>query len=604
MQDEPIRVEVLNREEIEEKLLMRPGNIAMLVSETGGVRVQVTSPSLGAANIRVQGMSGRYTQLLADGLPLYGGQTASLGLLQIPPTDLGQVEVIKGAASALYGPAALGGVINLVSRRPGDEMERELLVNVTSRDGQDITGYLADEIGAGWSYSLMGGLHHQNEADLGHDAWIDMPGYERWATRPRLFWENEHGAAVYTTFGATHEQREGGTLQGRTLPDGQTFPERQDTERYDAGVVAELPNDEWGTLHVRASGMSQAHDHRFGAIVEEDRHETAFIEAAWSEKLERAAVLAGVAYQVDRYHSTTFPAFDYQHRSPALFAQIEYDLRNDLTLAASGRVDHHSEYDTQFSPRFSALYRPGDWTLRASLGRGFYAPTPFIEDVEALGLSRLQPLSGLDEETATTASLDVGHRLGNWESNLTLFASDMEDAVRLAPAMSDAGAEQRVRVINVEGATRVRGAELLLRYRKNDFTVTGSYVLTDATEPELTGERAEVPLTPRHTAGFVAMWESHGKGRVGFEAYYTGTQRLDDNPYRSRSPSYVELGLLGEIVLGNVRWFLNAENLLHVRQTRHDPLLRPQRAPDGRYTVDVWAPTDGFIVNGGFRLQF
>ena len=61
VQDEPIRVEIITREEIEEKALMRPGNVAMLVSETGGVRVQVTSPALGAANIRVQGMDGRYT---------------------------------------------------------------------------------------------------------------------------------------------------------------------------------------------------------------------------------------------------------------------------------------------------------------------------------------------------------------------------------------------------------------------------------------------------------------------------------------------------------------------------------------------------------------
>ncbi|HZF97030.1 MAG TPA: TonB-dependent receptor plug domain-containing protein, partial [Pseudoxanthomonas sp.] len=75
--EEPIRVEVIRQEEIEEKLLMTPGNIAMLVAETGGVRVQVTSPALGAANIRMQGMRGRYTQLLADGLPLYGGQASS-----------------------------------------------------------------------------------------------------------------------------------------------------------------------------------------------------------------------------------------------------------------------------------------------------------------------------------------------------------------------------------------------------------------------------------------------------------------------------------------------------------------------------------------------
>src|SRR3954470_21425402 len=136
VQDEALRVEVLGREEIEEKLLMTPGDIAMLLSETTGLRVQVTSPGLGAASLRIQGLRGRYTQLLSDGLPLYGGQSGSIGLLQIPPMDLEQVEVIKGVASALYGSSALGGVINLVSRRP-QEAEREVLLNRTSRGGTD-----------------------------------------------------------------------------------------------------------------------------------------------------------------------------------------------------------------------------------------------------------------------------------------------------------------------------------------------------------------------------------------------------------------------------------------------------------------------------------
>src|SRR5205085_2859949 len=113
IEDQPLRVEVLDQEEVEEKTLMTPGDIAMLLNETSGLRVQVTAPSLGAANIRVQGLRGRYTQLLADGLPLYG-QTGAIGLLQIPPLDLGRVEIIKGVASALYGSSALGGVINLV----------------------------------------------------------------------------------------------------------------------------------------------------------------------------------------------------------------------------------------------------------------------------------------------------------------------------------------------------------------------------------------------------------------------------------------------------------------------------------------------------------
>jgi iron complex outermembrane receptor protein len=600
VQDEPIRVEVITREEIEEKLLMRPGNIAMLVNETGGVRVQVTSPALGAANIRVQGMEGRYTQLLADGLPLYGGQASSLGVLQIPPTDLGQVEVIKGAASALYGPSALGGVINLVSRRPGEKFEGEVLANATTRGGLDLTAYLASPIGGGWSASVTGGAHRQSIHDLDEDGWADIPFYERFTARPRLFWEGADGAAAFITIGAMSEDREGGTLPGRTTPDGRPFPQAQSTDRLDGGLVGEVPVEGLGTLHLRASGVKQDHRHLFGDVVEEDRHGTLFAEASLAGRSNATSWVAGIAYQTDSFRSKPFPLFDYAYHVPAAFAQVEHDLRPDLTLAASARLDVHSGYGTQLSPRLSALYRPGSWTVRASLGRGFYAPTPFVEEIEAAGLSRLEPLSGLTAETAETASLDIGYARGPLEASVTLFASSIDNATRLETIAAD-----RVRLVNVDGQTRIRGSELLLRYRWNAFSITGSYVYVDATEPAEVGSgRRPVPLTPRHTAGAVAMWEEHGKGRVGVEAYYTGRQSLEDNPYRSESRPYLHLGVLGEIVLGKVSLFANAENILGVRQTRYDPLLLPRRAASGQWTVDVWSPTEGFILNAGARLRF
>lgn len=606
VQDEPIRVEVIGREEIEEKLLMTPGNIAMLVNETAGVRVQVTSPALGAANIRVHGMRGRYTQLLADGLPLYGGQASSIGLLQIPPTDLGQVEIIKGAASALYGPSALGGVINLVSRRPDDEFGSEFLLNVTSRAAQDLTAYASSPIAAAWSYSIVGGFHRQSRRDLDGDGWVDMPGYERWTVRPRFFWDGPDGATAFFTVGAMTEQREGGTLPGRTAPDGQTFLQTQDTTRFDTGGVASVPLDGLGTVHIRASGMLQDHSHRFGETVEDDRHDTFFAEAAFAAESERTSWLAGLALQTDAFRSNTFPDFDYTYRVPGLFMQVEHDMRDDLTLAGSARWDVHSEYGSHFSPRLSMLYRPGSWTVRASLGRGFYAPTPFVEEIEAAGLSRLEPLNGLRAETAETASLDVGYLFGSVEATATLFASSIENAVRLEALTGGiTGSSDSVRLANADGRTRTRGTELLLRYRWREFMITGSYVYIDAIEPDPSrANRSAVPLTPRHTAGIVAMWEKHDRGRLGLEIYYTGRQRLEDNPYRPEGRSYFELGLLGELVLGKVSLFLNAENLLNIRQTRYDPLLLPHRAADGRWTVDAWAPTDGFVVNGGVRLRF
>jgi outer membrane receptor for ferrienterochelin and colicins len=598
VQDEPIRVEVIGAEEIEEKSLMMPGNIAMLVAETGGVRVQMTAPALGAANVRMQGMRGRYTQLLADGLPLYGGQ--AIGLLQIPPTDLGQVEVIKGAASALYGPSALGGVINLVSRRPDYEAQGELLLNTTTRNGQDVTAYAASPLSESFGGSLVGGFHRQTRQDLDDDGWIDMPGYERWTVRPRLFWEGEGGANAYVTVGAMNEERVGGTLPGRVVPDGQPFPNTQDSARYDFGTVVELPVAELGTAQLRASAMKQDHEHVFGAVTEDDAHDTAFAEASFASQPGNTSWLAGIAVQRDGYDSETFPAFNYTFTTPGVFAQVEQQFGDELTLAGSARWDDHSEYGDHFSPRLSLLYRPGPLRIRASLGSGFYAPTPFVEEIEAAGLSRLEVPTGLDAETAETASFDIGYTAGTAEISATLFGSNIDDAVQLQTVDADT-----VRLINANGVTRTRGAELLARYRWDSFTVTGSYVYVDASEPDPDGGgRRTVPVTPKQTAGFVAMWEEEGVGRLGFEAYYTGEQDLDDNPFRTESKPYVEMGMMGELDLGTFSVFANAENILDVRQTENDPLIRPVRAPDGNWTVDAWSPLEGFILNVGVRFKF
>lgn len=600
VQDEPIRVEVISQEEIEEKILMRPGNISMLLAETGGLRVQVTSPGLGSANIRVQGMRGRYTQLLADGLPLYGGQASSLGLLQVPPSDLGQVEVIKGAASALYGSSALAGVINLVSRRPGDEPGGEITLNATSRGGQDVAVYAATPLSQEWSGSMLATFNRQTAADLDDDGWADMPGYGRVSMRPRLFWQGEDGASAFVTVGAMQEERRGGTRPGRTAPNGLPFPQSQDTTRLDGGLIYERPLTGGAVAQLRASGVAQEHSHRFGSLIEDDQHRTFLVEGSVSGQRGGVTWIAGAAVQTDDYRSDAFSAFDYDYSTPGLFGQVEWEIGSDLTVAASGRWDDHSEFGAYFSPRLSLLYRPGPFKVRASWGRGFYAPAPFVEETEAAGLSRLDTVLGLDAETAETASLDFGYAAGPIEASLTLFGSDIDNAVQLQTV-----GPNLVRLLNANGVTRTRGAEVLLRYRWEDFTVTGSYLLVDAAEPDPSGPgRREVPLTPRHSAGLVAVWEQHDRGRIGIEAYYTGEQPLDGNPYRSEGKPYLELGAMAEIVLGRYRLFLNLENILDVRQTRHDPLLLPARAPDGRWTVDAWAPLEGFTANGGLRIRF
>ena len=91
-------------------------------------------------------------------------QSGSVGILQIPPMDLGQVEVIKGVAAALYGMSAIGGVVNLVSRRP-TVAEHQFLVNRTSHRGTDTALWVARPLAGQWNYSVLGGAHWQEHTD-------------------------------------------------------------------------------------------------------------------------------------------------------------------------------------------------------------------------------------------------------------------------------------------------------------------------------------------------------------------------------------------------------------------------------------------------------
>lgn len=600
--DEPTRVEVLGRDEVEEKLLMTPGDIAMMLNETSGLRVQTTSPSLGGASVRVQGLRGRYTQLLSDGLPLYGGQAGGLGLLQIPPVDLRQVEVIKGAASALYGSSALGGVINLVSRRPSESHEREILLNQTTRQGSDGVLWLSGPLGKSWGYTTLAGAHRQSQTDIDGDGWTDLAGYARAVVRPRLFWDAGNGRSLFATTGLTVETRNGGTMPGRTAPDGAPFDESLETRRGDVGVVGRFASANGTLAGVRASAMEQRHEHHFGSTIENDRHRTWFTEATLTIPRHGATWLIGAAFQRDEYHAEDVQGFNYAYSVPSVFVQGDFDPAPWLGVTASARLDAHSTYGTVVNPRISALAHVAHgWTARASVATGTFAPTPFTEETEVIGLAHVTPLSGLVAEQATTASVDVGGPVGAFEINGTLFGSSVRHPLAAA-RVTDI---DKIAIVNGGEATRTHGAETFVRWRAAPLTVTASYTYTRATELDVeASRRRDVALTPSHAVGIVGMWEREDVGRAGFEWYFTGRQSLDDNPYRSNSRPYVIVGFLAERNIKGVRVFVNAENLTGVRQTRYDPLVRPVAGRGGRWTTDAWTELSGRTINGGVRWAF
>jgi iron complex outermembrane receptor protein len=596
LEDVPMRVEVLSREEIEEKMLMTPGDIVMMLNEMGGMRVQATSPALGAASVRVQGMQGRYTRFLSDGLPLFG-DVGGLGLLQVPPMDLGQVEVVKGVASALYGADAMGGVVNLISRRPAEEPLRELLVNRSTRGATDAVFFGALPLSARWRLSILAGGHWQALTDVDDDAWADLPHYSRGVLRPRLFWDGGGGRTFFATVGATYEDRLGGTMRN-AVPSviGGQYREALETVRLDAGAVGQMLLRDRYVLSARAAVSRQRHDHRFGEMRERDRHETTFGEVTLRGTAGRHLWVIGTALERDVYSPRDLAQFAYAFTTPGMFVQDDVDLTSWLAVSASGRLDHHSEYGTFLSPRVSGLLKGGGWTARLSAGIGFFGPTFLTEETEAAGLSRLSVPRPLVAERGRSASADLTRTYGPTSLTLTLFASRVLDPIKVDRSSG-------LTLTNQAETTTNTGIELLGTVRRPPFALTGTYTFVNARESD--GEqRVALALTPRHSAGVVGMVESEDAGRLGVEVYYTGRQRLELNPFSETSEPYVLLGLLAERRIGPARLFINFENITNVRQSRWDPLLLPQRAPDGRWTVDAWAPLEGRTINGGIRFGF
>jgi iron complex outermembrane receptor protein len=600
LQDQPLRVEVIDREEIEEKALMTPGSVAMLLAETSGLRVQTTGPSLGAANVRIQGLRGRYAQLIADGLPLYGAQGDSFSLLQVPPLDLDQVEVIKGAASALYGASALGGVINLVSRRPR-EPEREVLINRTSQRGTDITAWFAQPTSGNWAWTVLTGYHGQTHHDADDDGWIDVASFNRGLLRPRVFFDDKRGRTLFLTAGIMGEDRGGGTLPGVTAPDGRPFVEGMTTHHADAGIAARWLTAGGRVVAIRGSSMRQSRDRAFGDDRERGVRTTHFGEVSLQGARGRHTWVAGTAFQHESFDVRELPVFGYRFSTPSVFAQDEIAFTPQLAMSVSGRADLHSEYGVLATPRASLLVRPDPrWTVRVSAGTGAFAPTPLTEEADETGLSRIAPLGDLRAERAVSASLDVTRTFGPMELTGTLFTSRLRHALQRRTVD-----DVRIELVNAASPVRTRGAELIARYRVEGLALMATYGWTRSTEPDPdTAVRRDVPLTPRHAASMNAIWEGEEWGRIGVEGYYTGRQPLEDNPYRAMGRAYWLVGVLGERRFGRARLFVNAENLFDVRQTKTDPLVLPSRLADGRWTVDVWAPLDGRVVNGGIRIGF
>jgi outer membrane receptor for ferrienterochelin and colicins len=618
--DVPVRVEAIPQEEIEEKLLMTPSNVAMLLNESTGMRVQTTSSISNAANLRIQGMSGRYTQLLTDGVPNFGGLSAGFSLTHIPPLNLRQVEVVKGATSALYGPDAIAGVVNFITKNPTKVHELSALINATTQGGFDAGAFYSTQSNSIGSTILLT-TSSQPMYDVDADGFADIAQYQRSTVTPKVLYTMSDRMHANLTLGYTTEKRVGGMklLPPDTVWPGPVFGLPQssdfenlmrdhiDTKRCDGAMQFSWDLSDRQALNFNVALAVLERDAMYRSRDFRATQNLAHADVQYTQEIDVHTLLLGASLSLDDLFDRTSGnpySRSYRYTSPGLLAQLESPFGDMWSVVASARVDFHNVFGTFVTPRASVMYRPtNSFTLRLGGGTGFKAPTIFVEEAEETGLANARSLTNIKAERVLSGSFDV-----NWQillgdvglsANGALFLASLQDALIVD---ADSLANEVLSFRNATGRTTNRGGELSLRLSYHDVKLSLGYTYLFADRSDR-GHVEELDLNPRHMLGVVAVWEDHERGfKVGFENYWTGRQRLERNPFRTVSPDYWITGVIAEKAFGMVRLFVNFENVFDTRQTRFDPLI--VRHP-GEYTyrpLPVYAPIEGRVVNGGVRI--
>ncbi|OQP46679.1 TonB-dependent receptor [Niastella populi] len=594
----PTRVEVITGEELGEKANMKPGDIRMLLTESTGIQTQQTSATSFNAGIRIQGLDGRYTQMLRDGYPLYAGFSGGLSILQIAPLDLKQVEVIKGSASTLYGGGAIAGLVNLVSKTPGENRELSFLANGTSAGGLDLSGFYSERYGkAGLTlFASRNSNKAYDPADIGLTA---IPKYERYTVNPRLFL---YGKKTTANVGITYitEDRTGGSMN--YIKHGESgFYEKNNTDR----IISQL-----GIAHkINATTTLQLKNSysRFDRVITipgytfDALQQSSFSELTWNRKGEKADWVVGANVLTDDLNEVehnSAPSRDYHYNTFGVFVQNAWTVTKNFVLETGLRGDYVNDYGFELLPRASAMIKLlPNLTTRIGGGYGYKTPTIFTEDAERMYFRNLLPID-IDQSKNERS---IG---GNWDINYRTHIGDVGVSLNhlffytrlnhpLVLAVTPSGTAQ---FINAAGHFDTKGMETNLRLLYGDFKLFIGYTFTDANTHF--DNKKWLPLTARHRLNNVLMYEKDEKWKVGLEAYYFSKQMLNDG---SNGKPYWITGFMVERVWEKLSLYINFENFTDTRQSRFDTIYTG--TIDNPVFRDIYAPVEGFIVNGGFKIR-
>ncbi|MCC2599473.1 TonB-dependent receptor [Sphingobacterium sp. FBM7-1] len=604
IQNIPTRIEFIGSEELGEKGNMKPGDIRMLLAESTGIHVQTTSPTSANASIRIQGLDGRYTQILKDGFPIYSGASSGLGLLQIPPLDLKQVEVIKGSTSTLYGGGAIAGLVNLISKTPTYERDLGFHLNGTSGRGLDINGFY------GQRFNKIGttifASHNRNAAyDPAKNGLSAIPQFERYVLNPKLFVYFNEKTKLNFGINTTIESRLGGDMlyiKGNGDNTNQYFEENK-TQRYSTQFVFDHIINENSTVQVKNSVSYFNRNTTIPNYQFEGTQTASFTEANYTNSTEKSEWVTGINIWTDNFKEKQImasPLRDYNQTTFGAFVQNSFNATDWFQLETGFRTDYVVDYGVVFLPRVSALFHIAEGlTSRVGGGFGYKTPTIFTEESERLQYQNVMPIDDKTNklEKSYGANADINYRtyIGedwSFSINQLFFYTYLDN-----PLLLENSSANLYQFVNSPGYIHTKGTETNIKIGYDDLKLFLGYTYTDA-RLHHNGTTVESPLTPKHRINSILMYEIEDKWKIGLEAYYFSRQKLNNG---TTGKDYFITGFMAEKIWERFSLYINFENFLDTRQTRFDSIYT------GTITnpvfKDIYAPLDGFVINGGIKFK-
>ncbi len=513
-------------------------------------RVGIQSQGLGLnrKGISIRGMNPEHTLYLVDGQRINSSSSAvahsDAELNWIPAEVIQQVEVVRGPMSSLYGSEALGGVVNVITRKPLDEWQGSASLQSVWNEsdlGGDLfksSAYLAgpliqDRLGISlWGeYRQRDALHDPTQ----HQVYLQDQQKNSQA-HVGLFWQLNPAQQIEIFTDYAEEQRQ--DLRSGTR--GQYYQVNDDIERRRVGLK-HLGEWDWGKSTVQLYQTDFKRDSRRsdGGDTTSPQQLTDQI-ASMQLQFEQGKHQFIVGNEL-RSEQLKDPTVNQQHKDRAthygIYLQDTWQVSDPLKIGMGLRGDEHEKFGWELSPKLSAaLDLTEQWTLKSGIGRGFKAPTlkqlsaEFESHAAMGGRGIIRGNPDLQPETNTAYEIGLHFHHGEFESSLGWFQNDVDDLIETARrTRCDVAGKVCLDYVNIAQA-RLQGLEWRAAYQfEPAWHLETNYTYLDAQDQS---SKQPLPDRAKHQWNTSLNWQATDQFSTRLRHHYRSRQfQAADQPY-------------------------------------------------------------------------